>query len=188
MQTMTQDTLSQLPADLYRYTLETFRAALPRPISDSPELLQAAIDKVAAMQPATTTEANRAAIFIVFAEQSKDCLRHAEQPGIPLKLAYKCRATALSLMRNSQNALRNLLDLQAARRKLEADPVAHARAEAEKQCMYELLSQMRHRRQAAADPRPKPAPRPAAAPEKSARPPRSMLIQDSGTVSKVTIH
>ena len=186
---MTQNTPFQLPADLYRHVLETFRAAFPRRISDSPELLQAAIDKVAAMQPATITEANRAAIFIVFAEKSKDCLRQAEEPGIPLQLAYKYRATALSSMRNSQNALRNLLDLQAARRKLEADPVAHARAEAEKQCMYEMLSQMRHRRQAAtADPQPKPVPQAAAAPEKRAHPPRSMLIQVSGTVSKVTIH
>jgi len=188
MRTMTQNKPSQLPPDLYLYVLETFRAALPRRISDSPEHLQAAIDKVAAMQPADITEASQAAMFVVFTEQYKDCLGQAEQPGIPLKLAYKWRATALSMMRTSQSALRMLLDLQTARRKLEADPVAHARAEAEKQRIYELLSQALHQRQTAADPRPKPAPQPAAAPERRACPPRSMLIQDSGTVSKVTIH
>ena len=185
---MTQNTPPQLPPDLYRHVLETFRTALPRPLSDSPEHLQAAIDKVAAMHPATITEADQAAMFVVLTEHYKDSLRQAEQPGTPLKLAYKCRATALSLMRSSQSALKMLLDLQAARRKLEADPVAHARAQAQKQHIFELLSQALHQQQAPqADPQPKPAPQPAA-PHKPASPPRSMLIQDSGTISKVTIH
>jgi len=54
------------------------------------------------MHPADIAEADQAAMFVVLTEHYKDSLRQAEQPGIPLKLAYKWRATALSLMRSSQ--------------------------------------------------------------------------------------
>lgn len=186
---MTQNTSPQLSPDLYQYVLDTFRRALPPPLNRNPEDLQAAIDTVAGMHPATITEADQAAMFVVFTEQWKHCLRQAVQPGTPLKLAYKWRAQALAMMRTSQNAFRMLLTLQNARQKIEADPQARARAEAERQRALELLTQaLQQQPRTAAHAPPKPAPQPAAAPDKAAQPPRFALIQGSVSVSKVTIH
>ena len=123
---------AQLPADAYWHLIRTLRLTLPRPPGDSPDDLRkrdhAAIACVAALAPGNAAEGKLAARFVLASEQSDDCLRLAQTPETTREWAAKCRAQALSMMRESNSALRLLLRLQEARRKLESDNVACDRA------------------------------------------------------------
>lgn len=122
----------QLPADAYRHLIRTLRRTLPPPPGDSPDDLQkrdhAAIACVAALAPGNAAEGKLAARFVAASEHSDDCLRHARTPETTPEWAAKCRAQALGMMREANSALRLLLRMQEARRKLEADHVACDRA------------------------------------------------------------
>src|SRR5713101_5815982 len=101
----------RLPADAYYHLVRTLCLTLPPPPSDSPDALaqrnHAAITRIAALIPANAAEADLAALFVAASEQWKDCLRLAQLPqtlpsaptrGTP-DMALKCRAQALSMMR-----------------------------------------------------------------------------------------
>ena len=114
----------QLPADAYYHLIRTLCLTLPPPLSDSPDDLarrnHAAIARIAALAPANAAEADLAAQVVAASEQWKDCLRLARLPETTPKMALKCRAQAISMMREAQSALGLLLRLQEARRKREA--------------------------------------------------------------------
>ena len=122
----------QLPADAYWHLIRTLRLTLPRPPGDSPDDLRkrdhAAIACVAALAPGNAAEAKLAARFVAASEQSDDCLRLVQTRETTPEWATKCRAQAIGMMREANSALRLLLRLQEARRKLEADNVACDRA------------------------------------------------------------
>ncbi len=116
----------QLPADAYWHLVRTLRLTLPPPpgVNPGPEDLarrdRAAIARIAALAPANAAEADVAAQFVAASEQWKDCLRLAHQPDTTPEWAAKCRAQAAAMMRQANSALRLLLRMQQARRKLEA--------------------------------------------------------------------
>src|SRR5713101_3852306 len=118
----------RLPADAYYHLVRTLCLTLPPPPSDSPDALaqrnHAAITRIAALIPANAAEADLAALFVAASEQWKDCLRLAQLPETTPQMAPKCRAQAVSMMRQAQSALRLLLKLQAARGKREANSAA----------------------------------------------------------------
>src|SRR5579862_349565 len=118
---------SQLPADAYYHLVRTLCLTLPPPPTDSADDLvrrnHAAITRIAALVPANAAEADLAAEFVAASEQWKDCLRLAQLSATP-EGALKCRAQALSMMREAKSALRLLLKLQEAREKREADNTA----------------------------------------------------------------
>ena len=124
----------QLPADAYWHLVRTLRLTLPPPPGANPEEADvlrrdhAAIARIAALAPANAAEADVAAQFVAASEQWKECLRLAQQPDTSPQWAAKCRAKAAAMMRQANSAMRLLLRLQAARRKLEADNAACDRA------------------------------------------------------------
>ena len=121
-----------LPAEAYYHLVRKLRLTLPPPAGDSPdELLKrdhAAIARIAALAPGNAVEADVAAQYVAASEQWADCLRLAQAPETTPEWQPKCRAQALGMMRQANSALRLLLRLQEARRKLEADNVACDRA------------------------------------------------------------
>jgi len=128
----TQPDLSDLRSrGAFQYLRHILASALPPPMDDTPEAREqhtvAAAVQVAALCPATVAEAMLAAQYVAASVHALDCLRLARaHEAIPL-LAAKCRAQSLSMMRQSQSALRALQALQADRRKRDANQV---RAEA----------------------------------------------------------
>ncbi len=135
----------QLPVDAYFHLVHTLRLTLPPPLSDSAEDLarrdHAAIARIAALVPANAAEADMAAMFVAASEQWKDCLRLAQLPETKPEWASKCRAQALAMMRQANGALRLLLRMQNARRKLEADDAARDRAAWTEHCALGLMAE-----------------------------------------------
>src|SRR5260370_39454151 len=114
----------KLPADAYYHLVRTLCLTLPPPPSDSPGALaqrnHAAITRIAALIPANPAEADLAALFVAASEQWKDCLRLAQLPetlpraptrGTP-EMAPKCRAQAISMMRQARRPPRLLSNLR----------------------------------------------------------------------------
>lgn len=135
----------KITADAYHHLVHTLRLALPPPVTASPEDRRrrdhAAIACVAAFAPANAAEAELAAQFVAAEEQSKHCLRLAQLPETTPELAAKCRAQAAGMMRQTNSALRLLLRLQQARRRLEADSAACDRAAWAEHCALGLMAQ-----------------------------------------------
>jgi hypothetical protein len=123
----------QFPEDAYWHLIRFLRLTLPPPPDDSAEALlrrdHAAIARIAGLAPGSTAEADFAAQYVAASEQWKDCLRSVQEPGITREWAAKCRAQAASMMREANSAMRLLLQMQAARRKLEADATLCERAD-----------------------------------------------------------
>ena len=159
----------QLPAEAYYHLVRALRLTLPPPAGDSAEALlqrdHAAIARIAALAPGNSAEADFAAHFVAASEQWKDCLRLAQQPETTPEWAVKYRAQALAMMREAKGAMRLLLQMQAARRKLEADNVACDRAARAEHVAVALM--------AAALPHPHPAPLPAGEGDRTVAPPPS---------------
>src|SRR5487761_258402 len=122
----------RLPADAYYQLIRMLRLTLPPPPTDSPDDLarrdHAAIARIAALAPANAAEADVAAQFVAASEQWKDCLKLARERAREPNVAAKCRAQALSMMRQANSALRLLLRMQELRAKREADSAACDRA------------------------------------------------------------
>jgi len=122
----------RLPADAYYHLVRTLRLTLPPPPTDSPDDLarrdHAAIAAIAALAPTNAAEAELAAQFVAASEQWKDCLRLTRERAREPNVAGKCRAQALSMMRQANSALRLLLRMQELREKREADHAASDRA------------------------------------------------------------
>ncbi len=126
-----------LPRDAFTEIILILRGALPPPGLDDPDEMtwqdwarrdRAAMAAVAALLPENAAEGRLAARFVVADAWSLDCLRLARERRHEPDVARKCTAQALSLMRESNSALRLLLRLQAARRRIEKDAAASGRA------------------------------------------------------------
>ena len=126
-----------LPRDAFAEIILVLRGALPPPGLDDPEEMawqdwarrdRAAMAAVAALLPENAAEGRLAARFVVADAWSMDCLRLARERRHEPDTAQKCAAQAMSLMRESNSALRLLLRLQAARRLTEKDAAAADRA------------------------------------------------------------
>jgi hypothetical protein len=163
----------QLPADAYYHLVRTLCLTLPPPPSDSPDALaqrnHAAITRIAALVPANAAEADVAALYVAASEQWKDCLRLVQLPETTPERALKCRAQALSMMRQAERALRLLLKLQEAREKREANSAGCNSAAWTEHCalglMAEALSPQPMPAAVAQPPAPPPAPAPLPEPE-----------------------
>ena len=126
-----------LPRDAFHEIVFILRGALPQPGLDDPDGTtwqdwarrdRAAMAAVAALQPENAAEGRLAARFVATDAWSSDCLRLArERRGEP-DVALKCKAQAMSLMREGNRALSLLLKLQAARQAIAADAAALDRA------------------------------------------------------------
>ena len=134
---------ARLPPGVYYQLVHTFTEALPPPLSASAEHLalrnEAAISHVAALHPANIAEAELAALHVIALQQVKSATALAEDPTTPLPQVVKCRAQALSLMRQAHGALRALDRLQVRREKNDANPETRDHAANIK---YNALSQM----------------------------------------------
>jgi hypothetical protein len=140
------DLALRLPVDAYYHLVRTLRLILPPPgPNPTPEDFarrdHAAIARIAALAPANAAEADLAAQFVAASEQWKDCLALAQAPETSPAWQLKCRAQALGMMRQSQSALRLLLRLQAARRKLEANTEACDRLAWTEHCALRLMAE-----------------------------------------------
>ena len=119
-----------LPSSICLELAHTLRKNLPAPVTDSPEDAarweRAAIEHAASLLPATSDEANLAALYVAASAQALDCLRLARlYPNDPTVM-LKCTAQSASMMRQAR-AFRTALDrAQTARRKREAAPDADA--------------------------------------------------------------
>ena len=103
----------------YRQVAHYLLASLPPPPDDTPEALslrdQAARAALEALRPNDALEAMLAAQFVAACFQALDCLRLANSPDSEVAANLKCKAQAVSMMRQSQAALRALDRMQAAR-------------------------------------------------------------------------
>ena len=158
---------SQLPADAYYHLVRTLCLTLPPPPSGDPDDLarrnHAAIAAVAALVPANAAEAILAAEFVAASEQWKDFLRLAQLSETTPERALKCRAQALSMMREAKSALRLLLRLQETRGKREANSAACNSAAWTEHCAIGLMAEALSAQPAAAPARPATAEPPAPA-------------------------
>ena len=115
----------------YRHLTRDLRRALPPPRieAEREDRDKAAIAQVAALQPGNTAEFEHGALFVVASARAKHSLACADEPGPPPAIALKLTSQANHMMRQANAATRSLLRLQAARRKIEADPQAYDRGE-----------------------------------------------------------
>ncbi len=121
-----------LPREAFQQIVLTLRGALPPPLSDDPAAEirrdRAAMAAVAALLPVNAAEGRLAAQFVAADAWAMDCLRLAVERKREFEVARKCRAQAMSMMREGKSALRVLLRMQAVRARLEADEEAAGRA------------------------------------------------------------
>ena len=126
-----------LPRDAFAEIILVLRGGLPPPGLDDPDQMtpqdwarrdRAAMAAVASLQPENAAEGRLAARFVVADAWSLDCLRLARERRHEPDVAQKCKAQAMSLMRESNRAMSLLLRLQAARRAIETDAAEADRA------------------------------------------------------------
>ncbi len=121
-----------LPREAFHQIILTLRSALPPPLTDDPadEMRRdrAAMAAVASLLPENAAEGRLAAQFVAADAWAMDCLRLAGERRREPEIARKCRAQALSMMREAKSAWRLLLKAQAERRAIEADEAAANRA------------------------------------------------------------
>jgi hypothetical protein len=138
------DLTLQLPRDLYYQTVHTLAAALPPPVTDTPEDLarrdNAAIAEVASLLPANAEEVTLAAQYVAANAQAMECLRLARKyPGDP-NFILKCTAQSASMMRQARSARSLLLRVQVTRQKREADGAATDKAGWIEYCAIGLMA------------------------------------------------
>jgi hypothetical protein len=139
------DLTLQLPRDTYYQLIHTLRAALPPPVTDTPEDLvrrdNAAIAQVAALFPATADEAGLATTYVAANAQAMDSLRLARQYPDDPNFILKFTAQSANMMRQARATWSLLLRVQAERRKREADNAATDRAAWTEHCAIGLMAQ-----------------------------------------------
>ncbi len=122
-----------LPREAFREVIRILHGSLPLPDGDAPEDWgrqdRAAMAAVASLRPENAAEGQLAAQFVLAEAWAADCLRLAGERRREMAIALKCKAQALSFMREAKSAWRLLLKAQAERRALEKDPDAASRAE-----------------------------------------------------------
>ena len=115
----------QLPRDTFHQVIHTLCAALPPPVSDSPEDLirrdNDAIARVASMLPANADEAHLAVQCVAAQVMALDCSRLARRHDLDTAPVLKCHTMSLAMMRQASAARRLLLRVQAIRQKREAN-------------------------------------------------------------------
>ncbi len=84
---------------------------------------------VASLRPENAAEGQLAAQFVLAEAWAADCLRLAGERRREMAIALKCKAQALSFMREAKSAWRLLLKAQAERMAMEKDAEAASRAE-----------------------------------------------------------
>lgn len=111
--------IPDLPPSLARELYAELCSSLPPPVLDTPEAIEArnefAMATLAALGPTDAFEARLALRVVLTDAQASYCLRLAVQHAGEFAEATRCRAQACSMMRQSQNAHRTLLQTQAGR-------------------------------------------------------------------------
>ena len=127
----TPDLSQLLPRAAFYEILWMLRSSLPPPLTDEPAELerrdQAAMAAVASLLPVTVAEGRLAAQFASADAWARDCQGMAAERRLEPGLASRWLAQAVSLLREAKSALRELRQLQNARRKRDAE--AENRAE-----------------------------------------------------------
>ena len=121
------------PAEAFQELMRVLRLSLPAPDKDTPAAWalrdRVAIRAVRALLPENAAEGRMAAQVVAADSWASDCMRLAEENWREPTIAKQCRAQAMGMMREAKSATRTLLQMQAARKAIEADPVAAQRAE-----------------------------------------------------------
>ncbi|MEJ0016903.1 MAG: hypothetical protein WDN25_10080 [Acetobacteraceae bacterium] len=126
--------MHSLPATIAREIAARLCGLLPPPVTDTADARAArdaaALAAVEALHPADAFEAELAAQIVAADAHAKDCLRLAVQPAASADDARRCRAQAVSMMRQMQGGLRALMRRQAEQDKAETAmrPAAMERA------------------------------------------------------------
>src|SRR6478735_10181390 len=118
-------TLPNLPPSIVRELFASLRESLPDPAIASPEARAAredlAMAEIAALHPADAIEGELAVQVVAAGAWAKDCLRLAREYRNDLAETVRCRAQAMTMMRQMQTALGRLERRQATREKAEAE-------------------------------------------------------------------
>ena len=134
-----------LPREIFREVVRVLRGALPSPADgstkDEGQQDRAAMAAVGALKPANAEEGQLAAHFVMAEAWAADCLRLAEERRLEINLAMRCRAQALSFMREAKSVRRLLAKVQADRRKMEKDAEARSRAEWEEHAVLGMMAE-----------------------------------------------
>ena len=121
-----------LPREAFREVIRVLRGCMPMPDVDAAEEWgrrdRAAMAAVASLRPENAAEGQLAAQFVLAEAWAADCLRLAGERRRETGIALKCKAQALSFMREAKSAWRLLLKAQAERREMEKDAAASDRA------------------------------------------------------------
>ena len=121
-----------LPREAFREVIRVLRGSMPLPDTDGPEEWgrqdRAAMAAVAALRPENAAEGQLAAQFVLAEAWAADCLRLAGERRRETGVSLKCKAQALSFMREAKSAWRLLLKAQGERMALEKDAEAASRA------------------------------------------------------------
>lgn len=115
------DPARDLPREAFLEIMRILRGALPPPADASADPMRrdrAAMAAVAALGPVNAAEGRLAAQFVAADAWAMDCLRLAGERRRETTIANKCRAQAMSLMREAKSSLRLLAKMQAARQAL----------------------------------------------------------------------
>jgi hypothetical protein len=114
-----------LTRDAFHQTMLILRGSLPPPILDEPANWarrdRAAMAAVAALLPINAAEGGLAAEYVAACAWVMDCLQLAGEHKREPDVALKCRAQAISLMRESKGSLRALQKQEALRQATDKD-------------------------------------------------------------------
>ena len=134
-----------LPRQVFQELILTLCRALPCAPGERQAVRrrreQEAVAALAALQPGNAAEGRMAAQYVAANAWGLDCLRLARERQLERDVARKHTAQAASLMREAKSALRQLLQMQAARRKTEADEVAANRAAWVEHCLIGIMEE-----------------------------------------------
>jgi hypothetical protein len=136
--------ICSLPREALGEIILILRAALPRPLTETAEdgLLRdrAAMAAVALLLPETAVEGRLAAQFVAADAWAMDCLRLAQERAREPRIAERCRAQAMGMMREGKSALKALERLQAQRRILAKDEAAAGQAAWIEHCAIGMMA------------------------------------------------
>ncbi len=182
------DLARMLPQDALRQILLILRSCLPPPrIVDRQALARrerAALAGVASLLPRNAVEGRLAAQFVAADAWAMDCLYLAGERQQEMEAAHQSRAQAIGMMREAKLALRTLLKLQAARRKVVADKAGAKRTAEMTRSVSGLMREPPNPSRTRTPASPKPAPQQSALGRDAAAARRFRLISNTGTKSQ----
>ena len=132
-----------LPRDVFREVVRILRGALPSDgtAKDGGQRDRAMMAAVGALRPGNAEEGQLAAHFVMAEAWAADCLRLAEERRLEINLAMRCRAQALSFLREAKSVRQLLAKVQTERRAMEKDPAAQSRAEWEEHAALGMMAE-----------------------------------------------